>query len=268
MSRIHGTIAISVSEPTEQDLERLGLTEDHVRHAFVELCRQVLARRGSLAYGGDLRRGGYSETLLALLRTYSDPDRPGRERIRQYLAWPVLADLSKEELVAVATHARVERVGPVDASAPRDRAAAARDYSAMRAAMTRDLTARVVVGGRTSGQTGRWPGVVEEAHLAVRAGRPLLVAGGLGGAAACVAQALRGEWPVELTTAHQQQHTPGYAELLAAGVGPSEEDLRRVLLGADPGDGLDHRDRELLQETADLDHLVALVLRGLLQLGA
>lgn len=266
MNRLVGVIALSVSGPPEADLRRLGLSEDHVRHAFVELCRQVLARQGSIGYGGDLRRGGYSETLQSLLHTYSLADRPAGERIRQYLAWPLWADMPRGELAAVAAYATVVQVPPADAAEPRDPVHAARCLTVMRQAMTGDFAARVVLGGPTSGQVGRWPGIVEEAYLAVLAGRPLLVAGGLGGAAASVARALRGEWPVELTTAHQLERTASHPALLSAGVGPSEQELREVLLGADPRDGLDDGDRAQLHRTTDLDHLVALVLRGLTRL--
>ncbi|HEY1964991.1 MAG TPA: hypothetical protein VGG59_08670, partial [Acidobacteriaceae bacterium] len=50
------TVGLSVSEPDEQELVRLGLDEIHVRHAFIEIARHILARGWSLAYGGDLRR--------------------------------------------------------------------------------------------------------------------------------------------------------------------------------------------------------------------
>jgi SLOG cluster2 len=266
MTRLQGLIAISVSEPSEEELGRRGLSKDHVRHAFIELCRQVLARGASVGYGGDLRSGGYSQALLALLRTYSRPDRPAQSRIRQYLAWPVRAALTNEDAEALAVFTTVVEVPPIDPPDARDSGSPARDYTAMREVMTSDLATRVVVGGRTAGQTGRWPGVVEEAYLAVRAGCPLFVAGGLGGAAACVACALSGDWPVELTTRFQSQHNRGYDALLAAGVGPDEEDLRRVLLGAEPRDGLGYEDRQALHGTTDLDHLVALILRGLVRL--
>jgi len=82
MSAFDGIAAISISDPPDRELAQRGLSADHLRHAFVELARQILAAGGSLAYGGDLRSGGYTETLLALLRTYSRPDRPARRSRR------------------------------------------------------------------------------------------------------------------------------------------------------------------------------------------
>jgi hypothetical protein len=94
----------------------------------------------------------------------------------------------------------------------------AADFTAMRQRMTAETDVRIVMGGRMTGQQGRWPGVVEEAYLAIRAGQPLFIAGGLAGAAARVAGAVQGGWPVELTTDHQRTRTRGYDELLVANI--------------------------------------------------
>jgi SLOG cluster2 len=144
-----------------------------------------------------------------------------------------------------------------------DRAGTALDFCAMRERMTADTDARVAVGGRLNGQSGRWPGILEEAYLALRAGQPLFVIGGLGGAASRVVCALRGEWPQEFTTEYQLQHTPGYEDLVAADVGTAEQDVRELLQGTSLANGLDDDENAALFETSDLDLIVALVLRGL-----
>jgi hypothetical protein len=53
--------------------------------------------------------------------------------------------------------------------------------------------ARLCVGGRRSGFTGRYPGVIEEALLALRGGKPLYLAGLLGGATRDVVDAVEGK---------------------------------------------------------------------------
>jgi len=239
------------------------LTDAHVRHAFVEIARQILAAGGSLAYGGDLREHGYTRTLIALLRTYSRADRPPSERIRQYLARPVWEGMSREDAAELAVLSTPVRVPPAADRSSEGRAARARDFTAMRERMTADTDARIVLGGRLAGQQGRWPGIVEEAYLALRAAQPLFVVGGLGGAAARVADALRGEWPVELTVDFQLAHTDGYGELLERQVGAPAELLRKGFRAGELRNGLDRDENALLYETADLDLIVALILRGL-----
>ena len=255
------TVGISVSSPSERELALRGVGAEHLGHLAVEVARQVLAAGASVAYGGDLRQGGFTRTLVALLRTYSRRDRPPAERVRFYLAWPVWRDpaTSEEaELALYGTPIRVARVADAD-----DRPAIALEYRAMRQQMAADTDARIAVGGRLSGQSGRWPGIAEETYFALVARQPVFVAGGLGGAADRVARALRRDWPAELTTDYQLSHTPGYEELLKAEVGTSEEELRSVLAGADLLNGLDDEENALLFETVDLDLVVALMLRGL-----
>ena len=262
MSQIDACVSISVSPPGDHELLPRGLSEDHLRHAFVEVARQILASGGSLAYGGDLRAGGYTETLIALLRTYSRADRPSKERVRQYLARPVWEQMAPSDAIDPSIYLTVVKV-PGGRNGVQDRASKARDFTAMREAMARDTSARVIIGGRLAGQTGRWPGIVEEAYLTIAARRPLFVCGGLGGAAGRVALALIGLWPEELTESFQQAHNDDYEKLVADDVGPSEATLRRALLEAELKNGLEPEENRLLLETADLDLMVALVLRGL-----
>jgi hypothetical protein len=257
------TVGISVSDPDERELARHGIVEDHLRHAFVELVRQVFAAGHSIGYGGDLRQSGFTETLVALLRTYSLDDAPPPSRVRQYLAHPAWKDLSAADLSPLAVVATVIKVQPDDDRSGGEAARRARDFTAMRAWMTEETDARIVVGGRLHGQSGRWPGIAEEAYLAVLTGTPLFVAGGLGGAAERVARAIREDWPEELTDDFQAAHTEVHEQLAEAGVGPSETELREALIGAELRNGLEPEENDLLLRTADLDLLVALVLRGL-----
>ena len=69
----------------------------------------------------------------------------------------------------------------------------ARCLTAMREEMTRHVDARVLLGGKTFGFQGKYPGLVEEAYLAMAAPlpRPVYLVGAFGGAARAVIDALR-----------------------------------------------------------------------------
>lgn len=56
------TIALSISESA--DLRALGFDEMHLRDALIEYTRQLLARAAVIVYGGDLRRGGFTQVLF------------------------------------------------------------------------------------------------------------------------------------------------------------------------------------------------------------
>lgn len=277
------TVGMSVSEPASEELVDRGLGELHVRHAFIEIVRHVLASGGSIAYGGDLRAGGYTEALLDLIRTYNRRDIAGPERVFCYFAWPLWLDLTladKADIANLATLIPVDAPAgaPEHLPAPRERNPCERllgsiALTAMRERMTADIGARIVLGGRVAGQQGLYPGVLEEAILGLRAGTPLFVSGGFGGCGRIVCAALRGYSSAELTLDFQLHHTPRYGELLEAGgrsgIQPRyelivDEFARAGLEGL--RNGLDASDNAQLAETNDVDEVVALVLRGLRRL--
>lgn len=80
----------------------------------------------------------------------------------------------------------------------RSAADTAKALRAIRRALPHHCDARLIIGGKTrakssrhpDGYSGALPGIVEEALYTVRAGQPLYVAGGFGGAAAVLAQEL------------------------------------------------------------------------------
>lgn len=171
ISPISVTVAISVSEPDVNELIRLGLSELHVRNAFIEIVRHILARGSSIAYGGDLRKAGYTEALFDLVRTYELKDRTGPERVFSYLAWPNWEQLTPGDRAALANVATINQVerpsGAPDLPPDRDLWTAeqllwgSQALTAMRQQMTAKVDARVILGGRLEGQQGLYPGYLK-----------------------------------------------------------------------------------------------------------
>lgn len=276
----HLLIGVSVSEPGEDDLISRGLSELHVRHAFVEIARHLLAAGFSLAYGGDFRQEGYTESMLDLVRTYTRRARPGSERVHIYSAWPNWAGLAAEERAEIASIGTLIEIEPPtgapdqiaarDERSTADRLWACVALTAMRQRMTQDIGVRIVLGGRTSAQQGLLPGIVEEAALAIAAQKPLFVVGGFGGAASLVAAGLRGEHPPELARDYQLTNTPGYGDLWAAA--QRHDDARRSdemlthLSGMRVGNlrnGMTDDENLELMASDDIDAIIALILRGM-----
>jgi hypothetical protein len=268
-------IALSVSEPDRDELAARGVSKVHVSHAFQELVRQLFAAGATIGYGGDLRPEGYTYELIAVLNQYSSLERPSRSRWRHYLAWPLWEQASADARARLNPLATVvptppPRGAPTDASgfdgdaSPAERAIRAESLTAMRERMNERMTARVILGGRLTSHKSRFPGVVEEAFIAARTGKPVYVLGGFGGCASCIAEVLRGERPAALTLEHQLDRTDGYPQLLK-GLGEIDyEDMLTTLeqLNRVPN-GLTDDENEQLRESADLELVVALVLRGL-----
>ncbi len=273
------TVGISISSPS--DIGAYGMGQIHVRHAFVEIARHVLSAGAGIAYGGDFRAGGYTQAMFDLVRTYNGSDRPGPERVLNYMAWPILDDLPAADRAAVAQVATLVRVDAPDGAPPvlppkdqRDAQArtwAALSFTVMRTQLAADVQAQVILGGKTSGQTGVLPGIAEEAALALETHGRLYLLGGFGGCAHVVAAALRGERPPELTLDYQLEvGNDHYRNMIEAiGYDIARDRFRgvgRTLAAAgwpDLSNGLSSADNERLVESDDVEDIVILVLRGL-----
>lgn len=196
---------VGLSISATLDLAARGYSDRHLQDACVTFARQLLAAGARLTYGGDLRPGGFTESLLELVATYQSRDIERRPSFVNYLAYPVYAKYQRELLEggfdAVEPYGRhialdmagnnlnERRLKPVEAIdfSPDDWAAA---LTAMRRRVTSECDCRIVLGGQVSGFMGRMPGVAEEALLALEAGQPLFVVGAFGGCAADILQSL------------------------------------------------------------------------------
>lgn len=275
-------IGMSISESPDDDLAARGLGRMHLDHAFVEVTRHLLAAGANLTYGGDHRVAGFSQILFDLVRTYDLPDKPDPERIRNYLAWPLYLSLKAADRAALKSVAKIIEVPPPDDLgidpktfiAP-DTVAGRRIWSrcltAMRHRMNEETDARIFLGGRLTGFKGKYPGLVEEAHLAITTGKPVYLLGGFGGCTAAIIEALRGNTPESLTTEYHRDADPLYAQMLdTESLAPDTPIDYRSLISdfhhtgtTGLHNGLSEADNQRLFETDDIDEMVALVLKGL-----
>jgi SLOG cluster2 len=193
-------VALSASE--SPDLDRLGLLEVHARSALAEIARAVIDVEGRLAYGGHLRTEGYTTFLVQEL----DKWYRGEDLIRLYIAWPVHRDMHAREIRAAERDLPIAArliyldlegneiddplAGRGEDTLPVPDDERVRGFTAMRRYMSERCSARVLLGGRRAGFSGRLPGLVEEALLALEDGRPLFLAGGFGGVTLDILRAL------------------------------------------------------------------------------
>ena len=254
----------------------------HLDHAFVEITRHLLAAGARVAYGGDHRVAGFSQILFDLMRSYDLPDKPTADRIRNYLAWPLYLSLNARDRAALKSVAKITEVAPpgelnVDAKTfvapdtPEGRRVWCHCLTAMRRKMNEETNARILLGGRETGFKGFFPGLVEEAHLAINAGKPVYLLGGFGGCTAAIIEALRGKSPEALTIAYHRATDPIFAAMLAAeNASPDlpaaydsiREDFHRTGLNG-LKNGLSEAENQRLCETDDIDEMAVLVLKGL-----
>lgn len=199
-----GTVAVSVSE--NPDLPALGLSDGHLHSAVETIALELLAFGYRLAYGGDLRPGGFTRQLFEFATRY---DRTGQSNgqlaVVDYVAWPVHRGMNAakrkaltDELHGVAdvvwlsadgSPLRTEQYEDAPVNGP-TAACWAESLTAMRKTMLRDTSARFALGGGVADYRGAMPGVAEEARLALEAGRPVYLFGGFGGCVRDMAESM------------------------------------------------------------------------------
>ena len=253
------TIAISVSDSV--DLPLLGMGSRHLHRVMNGMATYLISYGYRLAYGGDLRREGFTEELFEIASRYQ-PDQPDpTPPVIDYLAWPVWIAIPRPELRNLAKRLAgiakivcltrdgeaVERLRYPRESPTGPQVASA--LTAMRRKMLRDVDARVVLGGTVTDYKGCMPGVAEEALMSLKQREPLYLLGGFGGCARHIAQAL------------------GLAGPIPGSLPPSWEQLDAFRSYAnavgDLNNGLGADENRVLAETPFIHVAIALILRGM-----
>lgn len=206
---------------------REGDYEASLDEVWPAVARRLLELGAGLVYGGAEQKQGFTERLIEeRLPNLLGPDerpndlfaRPRSSRVTwvRRATGPIkgklhervdlrqLPGLSKEELAEL--------------SGSDDRLGNTLSLFRMRALITRWADAHLAFGGKTSGSSGRFPGIAEEVMLSLAVGNAVYICGGFGGAAEAVGQVLGLDKPWSLTPdcLRRKGHGRGAAPLEAA----------------------------------------------------
>jgi hypothetical protein len=207
------SIAISVSE--NEDLEKLGFTVQHLNDITMEIARYVIANDGKALYGGDLRQNGFTTLFSELSNQYKriNDDTSG---FANYFVFPNTRQLTRSTRIHfLSKNIEINEVEDpeslgIDYNGKYDpktniehRYIFSECFKKMRMEMTKDCTARVLVGGKITNYLGYIPGVIEEALYTLRENKPLYLVGAFGGATEKLIKLINGETVEELTNDFQ-----------------------------------------------------------------
>jgi len=197
-------IGISISE--SDNLEELGYNIAHLKDAMIEIARYIIASGGSVAYGGDMRQGGFTELLFDLLAYYkTDAEIEPSERFQSYLAYPISTTLTKEKEAELKQIVTFKKVAPPEdlhvanpeaflkPNSPKNLYVWTRCLTKMREEMEVQCHARIFIGGRTSGYKGKCPGILEEFLIAIKHNHPVYLIGAFGGITSEIINVLKNE---------------------------------------------------------------------------
>lgn len=195
-------LGISISESDEG--APFGLGVGYVNRVTVTFASTFLSEGASVALGHNWKSGGVMEHVAQWAREFqwrqwdsADESERREPLVLNLLAWPDQPpSFDEEQRAELEGIVEVRQVPPPD-GLPTDldlpgfpRLVRVRANTAMRQALNRCCDARVSIGGKLKGFSGRLPGVLEEALLAWRTRRPLFISGALGGASALLADTL------------------------------------------------------------------------------
>jgi SLOG cluster2/Patatin-like phospholipase/TIR domain len=220
---------VGLSLGNSPDLSPAGMGDEHLNEAAVAFARYLLVCGADLVYGGIPRLDAPAGTapppnflllLLDLVRAYNrraGGDEP-RPRLRSYTPEAYSHQVDVEFLAKWKGAIEHETVPsgatpPVAGSDPvAGSVFTAQSLTAMRRRMAEKTDARVFLGGKSFGFAGKYPGLVEEAHVAMTKPQPVYLIGAFGGATRGVIDALVGnDNPVLSWT--EQSRSPEYTAL-------------------------------------------------------
>lgn len=183
-----------------------GFPPWQVNRVTLQVASALLGQGACVVFGHDWRDDGVMDATYRFAIQFEPPAADGEQSgplMVNLLPWPDKPRLSDEEQERLGNVLHIEQAGlpdgledHVNASLEDEalrRYLRARALTHMRRRLDSAVQARVCLGGRTAGSQGRYPGIIEEALLAVQQRKPLYLAGLLGGATQQVISAIAGE---------------------------------------------------------------------------
>jgi hypothetical protein len=282
-------MGISISESDE--LEARGFTPAGMNRLTVRFNDAFLSEGATLAFGHDWRQEGIMDAVCrSALASFGFPEAPApRPLILNLIPWPDQPRVEPEILARLRGILEIREARlPPDlqelALAPEAVAGSdlwtylrSRGLTYLRRQLIIAGRARICLGGRERGFSGRYPGVLEEALMALRAGQPVYFVGLLGGVSQRVGQAILLKRLPELIVTEDQRRLEGiYARRSSPSwsADPLDDDrvdpkgawesaLRFKSEELAAANGLSVAENRRLLETPFEEEAIDLVLRGL-----
>lgn len=278
------TIGISISE--SDNLSELGYGVPHLKDAVIEIARYILVSGGKLAYGGDMRQGGFTELIFDLLAYYkADKTLQPHERFYSYLAYPLSTNLTLEKQAELRQNVSFKKIAPpidlqitnanefLKPDSPDNLYVWTRCLTKMREEMEAECNARIFIGGRTKGFKGKCAGILEELLIAIEHDHPVYLVGAFGGITKDAIEALQGNKPDSFSNEYYFENDD-YKKMFLIFNGKHPNDtidypkylsqLQKIGLNKiAEQNGLSVKDNLRLTTTPHISEVVYLILKGL-----
>jgi hypothetical protein len=287
----------SISISASEDSQEHGFPDWQVNRITIQISAALFGQGCRLLFGHDWREDGVMEAVYSFARQVQQPyaeeavEAESGPLLLNLIPWPDLPNLLRPDLERLSSTLRVEPAGlPADLISYESKAhdmlstnadfryIRARGLTFLRRRLTDDSFARLCIGGRRAGVQGRYPGIIEEALMAIHNQKPIYVAGCLGGAASQIVDAIDGK-PMLGDFCQGSEISAIYRNppIEESELTP-EEDLvidrervwnlfqERSVEGLSAHNGLSAEENDELLHTPVLDRVIQLVLTGLSRL--
>ena len=196
-------IAISISEPP--DLEIKGMRIEHLNLLMIEVARYLIISGATLIYGGDLgykREFNFTAILANTFKAYNRVFDNEKQQLMNYSVYPFCEKIDEsikneyKEIIkfedCIGNKCNFKDIDKI-----------AQNLTEMREEITNQMDTKIAVGGKISGFSGFYPGVLEEVFLALKANKPVILIKGFGGIVDKIADFIEGKDVEELTFEYQ-----------------------------------------------------------------
>ena len=271
-------VTVNISASPCADAEQLGYDERQINRIVIRIAQFFLFKGMRVLFGHDWRDNG---VMRAVLNNAEVSEAAAREPSRGPRMLNLVAThggpLSRIGLEAARDSAGILEVRSLQEETVVPTALADRcvELWTLRQRLTEMLNpgCRICLGGRTSGYSGHYAGVAEEAYFALSMGKPLYLVGGFGGATGAVCGAILGQpslhvngsGPLEARTAkcadiHHDPPMP-LGELTTAFRAFGLQKLAK-------DNGLTAEDNRRLFEMTDVEAALGLIANGMIERSA
>lgn len=283
-------IGVSISEPSNEELLKIGQNSLHLIQFSQDLAKHLLAKGTALVYGGDLRENGFTDYIFKEAQALQVRLQTENIHLKNYIAWPIYKNDSMDVTEWKARYNQIATMNEVDP--PNDVVDLIPDkdgflpptnaqnlyvwsrcLTEMRNIMITDCDIRICAGGRQKGYKGKYPGVLEEILIALSNKKPLFLLGGFGGVTSNVCKFMQTQkMPEELSESWQIQNNSGYKGLLGFSSVRNKnhvadyDAMKNTLKKAELNNGLTKADNNRLFTTQFIDEAIHLIFEGLKKL--
>lgn len=276
-------IGISISE--SEDIKALGFSHAHLHDAIIEFVRHILILDGQIVYGGDLRSNGFTFLFSELAHQYRDKANSKQTHLVNFSSYPIYLDINRsQELEFKKNRVEIRKVEPpksIKSISPEffkpdsidNQISWAESLTKMRSEMNNYSDFRIFLGGRSSGYSGKMPGLLEEVLIALKSSKPIFLIGAFGGITKAIINALEGAKPEQITESFQRKEQK-YSDfldnyLLSNGVDYSKitEELNGLGIKS-LSNGLSDEENKILFNTIHIPEMIFYIILGMKNLAA